>query len=409
MQIELEAMPNETVFLPPTIHLGYIPDETVIEYLSRARESIRFVGPGLSAPAARALVERWSHLGPNAVEVVIDADADLCRLGFCDGEALNSLLETATRLGATLHRQPGVRLCVLEIDGERIIFAPTPRLVEESRTEAAQVLLAPSQGESLHEQILAPRELLARPLTEALVSKVTADLSESPAQQFDLARQVRVLSAKFQFVEFSLQKAALSRKRVAVSSDLLGLGSDANAEELLRASFQLVGKDDEISGETLLKHRDEIEKKYLVTIAHYGKVIRQSNRAEFDKKVTGLREEVKVFQHVSKGKLNDAIKKNCSEVISRLLPVVRSKPPERWLAGLGPNPDEGALKRRLEEELKSAYGDASEYLDRIDVRLIYKDVTIEMIRDQEFAKAAAKANLYLQEMYEEYQAARTRE
>jgi hypothetical protein len=251
--------------------------------------------------------------------------------------------------------------------------------------------------------------MVPRPLTEAVVQKVTADLKDSPAQPFDLARQVRVLSTKFQFVEFSLQKAALSRKRVAVPPDLLGLGSDPATEELLRASFQLVGKGDEISGEHLLKRREEIEKKYLVTIAHYGKVILQSNRTEFDKDVEALKKEVKAFQQAAKEKLNEAIRRNCAEVIARLLPVVRQKPPERWRASLGANPPEDQLRRRLEEDLKSAYGDANDYLDRIDVRLIYKDITVEMLRDEDFAKAARKAKLYLSEMYEEYQAARARE
>lgn len=402
-------MPNDNALLPPTIHLGYLPDETVIAHLCRARESIRFVGPGLSTTVARVLTERWHDLGSTAVEVVLDADADLCRLGFCDGESLSLLLNAAARLRAAVHRQAGVRLCVLEIDGERIIFAPTPRLVEDSAPAAAQIVLAPGQGVSLHEQILSPRELEPRPLTEVVVERVTEDLKESPAQPFDLARQVRVLSTKFQFVEFSLQKAALSRKRVAVPPDLLGLGSDPATEELLRASFQLVGKGDEISGEHLLKRREEIEKKYLVTIGHYGKVILQSNRAEFDRDVNALKDDVKAFQQAAKSKLNEAIQKNCTEVIARLLPVVRLKPPERWRASLGSNPSEDQLRRRLEEDLRSAYGNASDYLDRIDIRLIYKDIIVEMLRDADFAKAARKAKLYLSEMYEEYRAARARE
>jgi hypothetical protein len=44
-----------------------------------------------------------------------------------------------------------------------------------------------------------------------------------------------------------------------------------------------------------------------------------------------------------------------------------------------------------------------------EVRLIYKDITVEMLRDEDFATAAAKADLKLDEMYKEYQAARTRE
>jgi hypothetical protein len=91
------------------------------------------------------------------------------------------------------------------------------------------------------------------------------------------------------------------------------------------------------------------------------------------------------------------------------MPAVKRSVPERWRASLGPTPSDEMIARRLERELKTAYGDASDYLKRIEVRLVHKDITVEMLRDQEFAKAAAKVDLFLDEMYEEYQAARTRE
>jgi hypothetical protein len=384
-------MPHDNALLPPTIHLGYLPDADVIAHLRRARESIRFVGPGLPTAAAHVLAERWKESGGCMVEVVLDADPDLCRIGFGDGEALALLMETAEHLQASVHRQTGVRLCVLEIDGERIIFPPTPRLIEESKSDVAQIVLAPNQGESLHEQILAPQELAPRPLTQAVVTRVTADLKASPAQPFDL--EVRVLSTKFQFVEFSLQKAELSRKRVPVPPDLLGIGADPNTEELLRANFQLVRKGDDTSGEELRQRRDEIEKKYLVTIAHYGKVILQTNRAEFDKEVAELKAAVKVFQKDAKAKLDAAIDKNCSEVIARLSPVVKRNPPERWRASLGPAPTDQLIYRCLEQELRSAYGEASNYLSRIEVRLVYKDITVEMLGDQRFWEGRCKSEV----------------
>ena len=401
-------MPNDNAMLPPTIHLGYLPDEDIVAHLRRARESIRFVGPGFSLPVAKELTERWYELGSGAVEVVIDADADLCRLGYCDGPALELLVKTANEVGATVHRQSGIRLCVLEIDGERIIFAPTPRLVEESDAAASQVILTPSPDVPLHEQILAGPELVPQPLSETDVHRISKDLEQSPAQQFDLARQVRVLSTQFQFAEFSLLKAALARKRVAVPPDLLGLADDPATQELLRASFQLVGKEDEVSGEALMKRREEIDKRYLVTIAHFGKIILHTNRAEFDKEVEALKTEVEQFRTDALTKLKVAIEKNCSAIVARLLPEVKRNMPKRWTASLGPNPPSHLVERRLKEELERAFGDAGSYLEDIKIRLIYKNVTVEMMRDKDFATAAEKARLYLEGMYEEYQAARTR-
>src|SRR4029077_8891374 len=128
--------------------------------------------------------------------------------------------------------------------------------------------------------------------------------------------------------------------------------------------------------------------------------------ADYDQAVDELREEVKKFKESAKEKLDAAINKNCGDVIARLLPAVRLKIPTRWRATLGSNPSDDLIRRRLEQELKAAYRNADAYLDKIEIRLIYKDITIEMLRDQEFAKAAEKARLFLAEMYEEYQAAR---
>lgn len=52
-------MPTDNALLPPTIHLSYLADDAIVAYLRRARESIRFVGPGLSSAVAKELKERW--------------------------------------------------------------------------------------------------------------------------------------------------------------------------------------------------------------------------------------------------------------------------------------------------------------------------------------------------------------
>jgi hypothetical protein len=48
---------SDNALLPPTIHLGYLPDEHVIALLRRAKQSIRFIGPGLTAGAAKVFAE----------------------------------------------------------------------------------------------------------------------------------------------------------------------------------------------------------------------------------------------------------------------------------------------------------------------------------------------------------------
>jgi hypothetical protein len=402
-------MPSDNALLPPIIHLGYLAEKDVIEQIERAQESIQFVGPGLQKAAAIALANQWTQLGPEAVEVILDADPELCRLGFCDGESLRILFDTASQLGALVGHQSGIRLCVLQIDGVRIVYAPTPRLVEESKPHSAEIVLSPNPGESLDEQILAPRNTACAALTDTDVKGIENNLKESPPQDFDLARQVRVLSTEFQFVEFTLKGAALSRKRVDVPTDLLGLAPDAETEELLRANFQLIAKADEVSGESLLKRRSEIERKYLTTIAHYGAVILKSNRESFQEECKKLDVEISEFQKRAEAQLDAAIAKNCANVCGRLLPSVEAKLPDRWIKTIGLHPTTAQRKERLEKDLKSAYGAANKHLGGITLKVIYKDVTSEMLSDPGFKKAAAAAKIDIDQLHARFQAARARE
>lgn len=298
---------------------------------------------------------------------------------------------------------------MLEIDGVRIVYAPTPRLVEESMPQSAEIVLSPNPGENLHEQILAPRSAAAASLTNTEVRAIENNLKESPPQDFDLARQVRVLSTEFQFVEFSLKGAALSRKRVDVPTDLLGLAPDAETEELLRANFQLIAKADEVSGESLLKRRAEIERKYLINIAHYGAVILKSNREAFQEECKRLDVEIVGFQQMAEAQLDAAIARNCAIVCDRLLPSVKAKLPDRWIKVLGSDPTTDQRKEMLEKDLKSAYGAANKHLNSITLKIIYKDVTSEMLRDPGFKKAATAARIDVDQLHDRFQAARARE
>jgi hypothetical protein len=83
-------------------------------------------------------------------------------------------------------------------------------------------------------------------------------------------------------------------------------------------------------------------------------------------------------------------------------------PPERWNLFLGDKPREHDFRQLLEGDLRHAYGDASKHLSKIEVRDVYKNITVEMLHDQAFAAAADKAGLQLKDKAEEYEAARAR-
>ena len=62
-------MDDVNFLLPPTVHLGYLPDSTIISYIRRARTQLRFVGPARSQSVAENLILAWERLGRDAVQL----------------------------------------------------------------------------------------------------------------------------------------------------------------------------------------------------------------------------------------------------------------------------------------------------------------------------------------------------
>jgi hypothetical protein len=75
---------------------------------------------------------------------------------------------------------------------------------------------------------------------------------------------------------------------------------------------------------------------------------------------------------------------------------------------LGPEPSDEAIRTKLAKDLEKSFGGAKSHLEEIKVRLIYKDITAAMLKDTDFKKTVLKQELDLERLYEEYQAARTR-
>jgi hypothetical protein len=132
-----------------------------------------------------------------------------------------------------------------------------------------------------------------------------------------------VFNARFEFVEFELRGLSLSRKRVPIPSDLMGLAKDPKAQKLLRSSFQLIGEDAELSGNRVTRLKQFIVKNNLINLTGYGTVILRTNKERFQLAVKALEQYVHRFQLRLKKKLQQAIDSNRETLIAALLPNVQ--------------------------------------------------------------------------------------
>lgn len=98
--------------------------------ISCARRRLVVIAPGLSESVAKAIIKKWHELGRDAVQVVLDPDPEVCRLGLGDLAALQLLHETAEQIRGRIHQQQGLRVGVVVTDETTTVYSPTPRLIE---------------------------------------------------------------------------------------------------------------------------------------------------------------------------------------------------------------------------------------------------------------------------------------
>jgi len=396
----------------PQCSVVSLTDTELTALVQCARQRVVFIAPGLSQQVAKALVEAWRHLGPEAVQIVLDPDPEVCRLGFGDLAALQLLHRTAEQMGTRIHQQRGLRIGVVVTDESTAIYSPTPLLIEAGgmpgeRPNAIRLdtpILHPRNDSSSAD--LGSINIQPEPLTRTDVQKTGEDLAANPPVKFDLARKVRVFNARFEFVDFELRGLSISRKTVRIPSDLIGLAKEPKAQKLLRSSFQLIDENSELSGERVNKLKQFIAKKYLIVLPGFGTVILRSNKENFQAAVRALERYVHRFQRLLKKKLQAAIDSNREILVSALLLGLVGKPPGRWNRFLGNGSNKDAVERLLRGELTEAFGSVEDLFHEMKVKAVFKAVTYESLSDPEFIRIAREAIPSLDCLHEEFDAAR---
>jgi hypothetical protein len=372
------------------------------------------MAPGVSDEVAKVIEAHWQTLGAEAVSVIVDVDPEVYRLGYGSFEALQQLEIVATQLGKTILHQPGIRIGLVVVDDETLIFTPTPLLIESGSPETARTnaIFLPdlpsnvANAVGLGENGDKERKVGLDPASPRQIQAVKAELESNPPVKFDLARKVRVFNAQFEFVEFELRNCYISRKTVAIPSDLMGLAKDRRTQALLRSAFHLVEKSSDLSEESVIKFKKCIADRFLITLPKYGTVILRSQKPRFELAVKTLRRFVRRFQKRVEDRLQQEIDANRVSLIDALLPSVAENPPKRWKKYLGAQPTREDVRSMLEAELKKVFGSAQDVVRNMEVFVIFKGVTYELLIDSAFTETVRQRIPGLGAHFDEYTAVR---
>ena len=393
-------------------------DDTVCELIRSANRRLVVLAPALHEKVAKVLESQWGKLGVDRVSVILDLDAEVFRLGYGELSALKLLEQTAKQLGTMIQRQPGIRIGVIVADEVTLIYSPTPLLIEagpanpdpnKANTPNAIRLDHTPQGIATEvghggEGRMGQKIGLDK-AKAADVAEVEVNLKENPPQPFDISRKVRVFNAAFEFVDFELSGTSIDQMTVPIPKYLSGI-RDQQTREQLRTSFRLVPPGHKLSGEYLTKDRNLIAKKFLRSITKFGTVVLRSRKKEFEEEVQKLRDAVKKFSDEIRAQLEAVMDKNRETLVKSLLPQVKRNIPKQWLMSDGTKPDAETLKQFLDDDLMRAFGSADRLIKHMEVRVVFKGVTYELLSDKEFLDAAQKAIPELTKLYEEFDAAK---
>ncbi len=398
-------------------------DAKLVALIQAATRRVVLIAPGVSSTLAKALCDVWQRLGTEAVNIVLDVDPEVCRLGYGTIEGLTLLAQAAARAQTLICHHPGVRIGLLVCDDTALIFSATPLLVEAGSTHPNRpnAILLNSLPESLARDLglgqtgIHDRTVGLEPVRPEQIRAVQKDLDQAPPLKFDLARRVRVFTSRFQFVELELTGCFIFRKKVPIPSELVGLHGRRDIEKQFHAHFNMVNpsgleirtrKGVILNEEFLKRLRQDIERRFLIQLEGYGKVVLRANEPQLLRHVRRLRAAVKLFQRGIRQRLQKRMDENVQALVEALYPAVKANPPDAYRKFYGPNPPDSYLRQQLTSDISKAFGRVEDLLQEMKVSLVFKEVAYESLVDPHFIEVARKAMPGQDCFHEEFDAAR---
>lgn len=372
-------------------------DNALVALIKGAARRLAIVAPALSDAVADALIDRFGDVGGIDVTIVLDADAEVYRLGYGSIAALEKLRAAASDHHVPLLLQPGIRIAMIAADDELLIFAPTPELIEAGSTSPAKPNAIRLGGAAAGRAAAAASEEIGSvALTPQKAEAVIADLKANPPLPYDLSRAVRVFSAQVRYVELKVDNCRFASRRVTLPRELLEV-ADAELRDRVRGTIQPfaqgLGKvtvttvtdigevTREIGEEWLVGERTRIERDYTFEVKDYGRVILRQDAKTFDNEIKRLELNVTRYRDALKDALVSRKAAFAAQIVAEFLGRWKERPPARLKRWNQTFPDQ------LQEELKRIADElANEAADFKDprTRVTYKDVAPESVGREDF-------------------------
>ena len=390
----------------------HLSTDRIVEIINDAQTTICYAGPGIQTETSKAMIEAANRLGREMVMVWIDFSDSVFRMGYGEIEAVK-LLRTA---GIEVRHAPDLRSALIIVDNEGYTFTPTPLYLEAepninvrnalrlSRDQIAEALARMSPAATTIAVTLAttpeeqsrisnlPFEKNSGTVNDIQLKQVENQLKEAPPVKFDLARQVRVFESYLQYVELSLNGAAIQRHRVAIPSSIQQLGTSKDLDHRLRTTFELIENNSALSSKKLEDDLNEIRKNFTPSLGNKnGRVILKSAKPHLKKRLEEFRNQLSEYQKDLESGLEKHLNESKQHIIEYYKQRVIDNPPDALLAQITGNPSEEIARRWIECELDRVFPKAKDLIKRMTLNAQYKDITFETLNQKNFIEMVKKS------------------
>ena len=394
-----------------------VDDDVLVNHIGRAQRRLVFVAPGIRQPVAQALARAMHIVPTNAMHLVLDVDAEVCRLGYGDKDfkGMEILQAEAGKHGLTVNHHPGIRIGLLIADDTTLIYSPTPMLIEAGSKHADKPNAIVLQSElppqlanacAVGEAGPATLEVGKDSINPAKVQEVKRDLEERPPKEYNVARVERVFSSMLHFVELRIEDYKLTGRSILLNPKLFVRNAEVagrltNRYHLFAETDSLVteipciGEDGKpqkdkpkvkFGPRSVDEERKRIKDKYIIEAGDFGLVILRKDVADFEKEIVVLKAKIEEYKKA----VQDAIKRRTDEIVAELLgaltETLKANPPDHWRSKyLGKTPTDADIKRLFEADVKT---EVKRVNTDFNPRIFhaYKDVTYQTFKDENFRK-----------------------
>lgn len=379
-----------------------IDTQRLCELVHSASKRVAFIGPAMTTEVAAAVSNKFSQLDRRGVTIIIDYDEAIFRLGYGHHEAIEILKES----GIELRKESGLRISALIIDDQGWILHQSPMAVENPDAPvrnamalsveqvkeicaAAGIQDEPSDGSSA---LSAPNDANERieigrtPIPEAEYNSIKKAIDSNPPQAFDLQRQVNVYTANLQFVDIELTGGRVESRTIRLPASLQKqlFGNNDEVDSRLKTSYQLIDSPQFKGLEEIRKDVEELRKYTRQLNKRLGRVILTAKKDRFQKRQLELEDKILTWKKDAKVVVKSEIDKSINALAETLASRVLENPPIELESVLVGEPTKQQSIDFIKGTLYRVAPEPDKLVDDLKLHCIFKDVTYEMLKNEEF-------------------------